>query len=44
MLFEQKSKKFPKFWSFQFCPIAKIENLEISESVGLLQILALVVT
>ena len=35
---EQKGK-FPRFPSFRFCPILKIEDLEISESSHLIQIL-----
>ena len=34
-----EEKKFTRFPSFQFCPIPKIENLEISENFLLLQIL-----
>ena len=34
---EKKKKKFPKFPSFRFCPIPKIENSEISESFILLK-------
>ena len=35
----KKKKRTPqRFPSFQFCPIPKIENSEISESVILLQI------
>ena len=36
--------QFPRFPSFRFCPIPKIENSEISESVLLLQILTVFVT
>ena len=43
MLLEEK-RKLPRFPSFRFCPIPKIENLEISESFLLLQILTAVVT
>ena len=42
MLSEEK-RKFPRFPSFRFCPVLKIENSEISESVLLLQILTVVV-
>ena len=42
MLFYEKKENL-RFPSFQFCPIPKIENLEISESVVLLQILTVVV-
>ena len=41
---KKKEIKFPRFPSFRFCSIPKIENLEISESVALLQILKVVVT
>ena len=43
MLFRRKNffSRFPSFW---FCPIPKIENLEISESVLLLQFLTVFVT
>ena len=40
---EQK-RKFPRFPSFQFCPIPKIENLEIPKISLFLQILTVVVT
>ena len=40
----RKIVKFPRFPSFLFCPILKIENLEVSESFLLLQILTLIVT
>ena len=43
MLLEEK-RKFPRFPSFRFCPIPKVENLEISESVLLLQFLIEIVT
>ena len=39
MLLEEKKREFPRFPSFRFCPIPKIENSEISESFLLLQIL-----
>ena len=32
MCFEKKKCQFPKFPSFRFCPIPKIENWEILES------------
>ena len=41
---KKKEIKFPRFPSFRFCSIPKIENLEISESVALLQILKVVAT
>ena len=44
MLLEKKKKKFPRFPCFQFCPIPKINNSEISESVIFLQILTVFVT
>ena len=43
MLLEEK-QEFPRFPSFRFCPITKIENSEISESFLLLQILKVAVT
>ena len=43
MLLEEQ-RKFARFPSFWFCPIPKVENSEISESVLLLQILTIVVT
>ena len=39
MWFSKKKKQFPKFLSFQFCPIPKIENLEVLESYILLKFL-----
>ena len=39
VLEERKKESFPRFPSFQFCPIPKIENLEILESFILLQLL-----
>ena len=33
----KKKRQFPRFPSFRFCPIPKIENLEISESFILLK-------
>ena len=36
MSFEKKKCLFPRFSSFRFCPILEIENLETSESFGLL--------
>ena len=42
MLLEEK--KIPRFSSFRFFPIPKMENSEISESCRLLQILTVVVT
>ena len=36
----RKKCQFPRFPSFQFCPISKIKNLEISESFLLLHFLA----
>ena len=39
MWFEKKKCQFPRFPSFQFCPILEIENLETSESFRLLQVL-----
>ena len=39
-----KKGKFPRFSSIQFCPIPKIENSEISQSVLSLRSLAVVVT
>ena len=39
MWFNKKKKQFPRFPSFRFCPIPKIENSEISESFLLLQFL-----
>ena len=41
---KKNKRKFPRFPSFRFCSIPKIENSEISESVLLLQILTVVVT
>ena len=41
MLLEEK---FAKFQTFQFCPIPKVENSEISESVLLPQILTVAVS
>ena len=38
-MFWLENWKFPRFPSFRFCPIPKIQKLEISESVFLLQIL-----
>ena len=35
----EQNGKFPRFPSFRFCPILKIEDLEISESSHLIQIL-----
>ena len=35
----RKNNQFPRFPSFQFCPIPKIENSEISESFILLKFL-----
>ena len=43
MLLEEK-RKFPRFPSFRFCPIPKIKNSEISESVLLLQFLTVFIT
>ena len=40
MWFNKKKKQFPRFWSFRFCPVLKIENSEISKSLILLKILA----
>ena len=37
-------ENFPRFPNFLFCPIPKIENSEILESVVLLQSLTVVVT
>ena len=34
---KKKKRQFPRFPSFRFCPIPKIENLEISESFILLK-------
>ena len=39
MWFNKKKKQFPRFPSFQFCSIPKIENSEISESFILLKFL-----
>ena len=39
MWFEKKKCKFPRFPSFQFCPILEIEKFKISESFRSLQIL-----
>ena len=39
----RKKKKIPRFPSFQFCPIPKIQNSEISEICLFLQILAVVI-
>lgn len=43
LLWKEKLKR-PRFLSFQFCLISKIENLEISELCLLLQILTEIVT
>ena len=43
MLLDEK-QKYRRFSSFRFCPIPKIENSEVSESVVLFQILTVVVT
>ena len=43
-MFLEEKRKFPRFPSFRFCPIPKIENSEISESFLLLQILIVAVT
>ena len=40
MWFNEKKKQFPRFWSFRFCPVLKIENSEISKSLILLKCLA----
>ena len=37
--FEKKKCPFPRFPSFRFCPIPKMENSEISESFLLLKLL-----
>ena len=37
MWFEKKKCPFPRFASLRFCPILETENLETSESFGLLQ-------
>ena len=42
MLLKEK-RKFPRFSSFRFCHLPKIENSEISESVLLVQVLPVVV-
>ena len=39
MCFEKKKCQFPRFPSFRFCPIPKIENSEILESFLLLKFL-----
>ena len=39
MMWFNKKKKIPRFPSFRFCLIPKIENSEISESFLLLQFL-----
>ena len=41
---KKKKGKRPRFPSFRFCSIPKIENMEILESVLLLQILTVVLT
>ena len=41
---KKKKRKLPRFPSFRFCSIPKIENSEISKSVLLLQILTVLVT
>ena len=41
---KKKKRKLPRFPSFRFCSIPKIENSEISERVLLLQILTVFVT
>ena len=41
---KKKKRKLPKFPTFWFCPIHKIEKLEISESFLLPQIFTVVVT
>ena len=41
---KKKKRKLPRFPSFRFCSIPKIENSEISESVPLLQIFTEIVT
>ena len=40
---KKNKRKFPRFPSFRFCSIPKIENSEISESVLLLQIMTVIV-
>ena len=42
--FRKNKVKIPRFPSFQFCSIPKIENSEILESVLLLQIFTIIVT
>ena len=41
---KKKKRKLPRYPNFSFYPIPKIENLEISKSFLLLQILTVVVT
>ena len=42
-MFLSKNWKFSRFPSFRFCPTPEIKNLEISESLLLLQILTVVI-
>ena len=42
--FKEKKRKVPRFLSFRFCPIPKIENSEISEICLFFQILTVVIT
>lgn len=42
--FKKKKRRFPRFPSFRFCPIYRIENSETSESSLLLQVLTVMVS
>ena len=41
---KKKKRKFPRFLSFRFCPIPKIENSEISDICLFFQIMTVVIT
>ena len=41
---KKKKRRFPRFPSFRFCPIQRIENSETSESSLLFQVLTVMVS